>query len=232
MASCANSASLSAGHPVRGSGVASVHVLHSNGHISGTENIPKASGGKSQNAAISGLPQSSGSSLPLQVGVDVVVVAVFVGTVVDVAVVVVAVVIVVVVIVAVFVDFVPVVVALVLVRVLVTVVVDATQLLHMTGHPSLTAPISHRLVPSSMQLDGSRWPLQNGETVVVVVELVTQVLHNTGQSARNVAPLIGFLHTETSLPLHKAARSGSPPHVAVVVVVDGLQEPHIIGHLA
>lgn len=90
MASCSNKESSSAGHPGEigdGGAPCSWHVPHNIGHISGTEKMPKAPGGKSQNAAMSGLAHSTGSSLPLQVGVDVVVVAVFVVLVVDVLVV-------------------------------------------------------------------------------------------------------------------------------------------------
>lgn len=183
MASCSNKESSSAGHPGEigdGGAPCSWHVPHNIGHISGTEKMPKAPGGKSQNAAMSGLAHSTGSSLPLQVGVDVVVVAVFVVLVVDVLVVSVDAVVAAVVVVVVFV---PVAVMRVLVRVVVAVVVVATQLLHMAGHPSFTARISHRLAPSSTQLEGSRLPLQNGDTVVTVVEVVVHVLHSTGQSA-------------------------------------------------
>ena len=219
MASCSNKSSSSAGHSGLGGGVGSLQVLQSNGHSTGMEKMPNASEGKSQNAAMSGPEHTSGSNLPLQVGVEVVVVPVAVVSVAVVAVVVVVVV------VAVPVD----------VRVVMVAVVVATQLLHMTGHPWFTATMSHRSAPSSTQLTGSNSSLQYGEAVVVVVVAVVvvwQESQSTGQPARNEAPLIGFVHTAESLPLHKGAGSGCPPQVAVNVVVVGMQEPHMSGQFA
>jgi len=216
--------------------------------------MPKAEGGKVQKRAISGPAQRAGSSLPLHVGVDVVVVPVVVVAVAVVTVAVVTVdvdeVVVDVVVVAVFVVVVSVVAVSVVVVMVVSValvfvvavvdvvvvdVVVGTQLPHMTGQPRSTATMLHNCAPSSTQLNGSRSLLQNGEAVVVVAVAVVVVRHephSTGQSARNAAPPIGFEQTDGFLPLHKSTGSALPSHVAVVVVVVGEQVSHMIGQLS
>lgn len=161
MASCSNKASSSAAHSgkIDEGGGSSWQVPHNTGHISGTEKMPKASSGKSQNAIMFGLAQRSGSSLPLHAeAVGVVIVAV------DVVLVVVAV-------------------------VVVVAVAVAVQTSHMMGHLSLmTVPkvgSLHESTPTNPQVGASSTPLHNLTPFPAAVSASStmQVSHRAGQSS-------------------------------------------------
>jgi hypothetical protein len=170
-----------------------------------------------------------GSISPLHDGVVVVVVVVVVAVVELDGVVVVVVVIVTVLVVSVFVVAVSV--------VTVDVFVVAKQLLHITGHPNITARMLHRLTPTCSQAVWSTRPLHLFDLVVVEVEVLVEgshVAHKTGHAARKSTPTNGFVQMFDVLLPQKLTGSTCPLHVGTVVVVVevvvvGLHAPHMIG---